>query len=138
MARRAARAILVTLLVLAGGFATTRDAGGESAAGGDTGARPETARSDLRVVAPLRGRSLDEERDPGRGPRPHEPLFLEPATVATAHARLGLSAWITPGAPAEHRENPGGLALGLTIAWPAPPREVAPAGPGPWRGSVAR
>jgi hypothetical protein len=108
------------------------------ATGTDARARSENAESGLQTVAPPRGRFLDEERDPGRGPSPHEPAFLEPAATTTEHARLGLSTWITPGAPFDHREDPGGVALGFTIAWPAPARDVPSSGPSPWRGSAAR
>lgn len=136
---RNVRALLVMGLV-SGGLVTARGSGAESATtpGGDAGARSETARNDLRVVAPQRGRALEDERDPGRGPRPHEPVFLEPAATTTEHARLGLSTWITLGAPSEHRENPGGIAIGFTIAWPAPPGGVPSSGPSPWRGSAGR
>jgi hypothetical protein len=108
---------------------------------GGAGAPAAPTGSDLQSVAPPRGGALEVERDPGRGPRPHEPVFLEPAATTTEHTRLGLSSWIAPGAPAEHRENPGGLAIGFTISWPAPSRDApsAPsAGPSAWRGSAAR
>jgi hypothetical protein len=110
---------------------------------GGAAAQPATlAPSDLRTVAPPRGGPLELERDPGLGPRPHEPVFLDPAAITTEHMKLGVSTWITPGAPQEHRENPGGLAIGLTIAWPAPRRDVSPPGPplgpSPWRGSAER
>jgi hypothetical protein len=139
MRPRGALAALVTVLVAAGLLAA-RGAGAEPAAagGGDAGARPTTARSGIQAVAPPRGGPLEEERDPGRGPRPHEPVFLEPAAITTERARLGLSTWITPGAPSEHRENPGGIAIGFTIAWPAPPGGTPPRSPSPWRGSAAR
>jgi hypothetical protein len=104
---------------------------------GGAGAPAAAASSDLQSVAPPRGRSVEEERDPGRGPRSHEPVFLGPTTT-TEHAKVGLSTWITPGAPAEHRENPGGIAIGLTITWPAPPRALPSAGPSAWRGSAGR
>ena len=100
--------------------------------------RSATDGSSPQTVAPLRGRFLEEERNPGQGPRPHEPAFLEPAATTTKHARLGLSSWITPGAPFEHREDPGGVAIGFTIARPAPARDITVSGPSPWRGSAAR
>ena len=139
MSFRHARVLLVTV-VAAGGLLAARGSGAESAAGagGEGGARAETSRGDLRAVAPQRGRALEEERDPGRGPTAHEPVFLEPAATTTEHARLGLSTWITPSAPSEHRENPGGIAIGFTIAWPAPSRYVPSSGPSPWRGSAGR
>jgi hypothetical protein len=137
---------MLVMVLVVGGLATARGAGADPATtgatgatgGGDTGARSATARNDLRAVAPQRGRAVEEERDPGRGPSPHEPVFLEPAAITTEHTRLGLSTWITPGAPSEHRENPGGIAIGFTIAWPAPPRDVPSSGPSPWRGSAGR
>jgi hypothetical protein len=131
--------MLVTVLV-AGGLLTARGAGAEPAAtvGGYAGAHPAPGRRELQVVAPSRGGSLEEERGPGGGPRPHVPVFLEPAATTTERTRLGLSAWISPGAPSEHRENPGGIAIGFTIAWPAPSEGVPPPGPSPWRGSAAR
>ena len=78
------------------------------------------SRSDLEAVAPPRGLPVEQERDPGRGPTPHEPVFLEPAVATTEHLRVGPSAWIAAGPPFEHRDNPGGLAVGVTISWPAP------------------
>lgn len=94
--------------------------------------------TDLQTTSPLRGGARDEERDRGGGPRPHEPVFLGPTVVTTEPAQFGLSSWIAPGAPLDHREDPGGVALGLTIGWPGPRREVPSAGPNPWRGSAAR
>jgi hypothetical protein len=135
---RDALAILGTLLVLGGLF--VRGAGADPSEATGTGAdtRSASGQSDLQTVAPQRGRSVDEERDPGRGPRPHEPVFLEPAATTTERARLGLSSWITPGAPFDHRENPGGVAIGFSISWPAPARELPSSGPSAWRGSAAR
>ena len=40
--------------------------------------------------------------------------------TTTEQTRFGLSSWIAPGAPFDHRENPGGVAIGFTIAWPPP------------------
>ena len=94
--------------------------------------------SDLETAAPPRGLPVEQERDPGHGPTPHEPLFLEPAATSTERARLGLSAWIAPGAPFDRRENPGGPAVGFTIAWPPPDRHVPSSGPSPWHGSATR
>jgi hypothetical protein len=127
------------LALAAGGLVTTRVARAEPAAPpGAEVSRPPAADSAVTTVAPPRGRSLDQERDPGGGPRPHEPLFLEPLTTTTEHVRAGLSSWITPSAPFDHREDPGGVAVGLTITWPTPRRDVAPSGPNPWHGSAAR
>ena len=106
--------------------------GTNATGGGVTGGGAVTS------VAPQRGRSLDEERDPGGGPRPHEPVFLDLATTTTEHVRAGLSSWIAPSAPFDHREDPGGVAIGLTITWPPPRHDVAPSGPSPWSGSAAR
>jgi hypothetical protein len=130
--------MFVMVLVLGGLIARETSADSPRAAGADAAPPSATGESDLQTVAPQRGRLLEEERDPGRGPRPHEPVFLEPAATTTEHARFGLSTWITPGAPLDHRENPGGVAIGFTIAWPAPPRDVPSSGPSPWRGSAAR
>jgi hypothetical protein len=133
---RAAFTMLLATLV-AGGFA-----GGRPAAAADpVAATPDSAATPggaVTTVAPPRGRSLDAERDPGAGPRPHEPVFFDPMATTTEHVRAGLSSWITPNAPFDHREDPGGVAIGLTITWPAPRRDVAPSGPNPWRGSAAR
>jgi hypothetical protein len=116
-------------------------------AGGVAGARPAVAADPVAAtgrggavttVAPPRGQGLDAERDPGAGPRPHEPVFFDPMTTTTEHVRAGLSSWITPSAPFDHREDPGGVAIGLTITWPAPRRDVAPSGPNAWRGSATR
>jgi hypothetical protein len=109
----------------------------------DAGAAPEgsgarSGSNDLRAVAPPRGLPSELERDPGRGLAPHEPVFLEPAATTTEHTRFGLSAWIAAGAPFDHRENPGGPALGFTIVWPPPAAEASTAGPNSWRGSAAR
>jgi hypothetical protein len=49
---------------------------------GGAGEPAAAATSDLQSVAPPRGAGLEVERDPGRGPRPHEPVFLEPAATA--------------------------------------------------------
>jgi hypothetical protein len=106
--------------------------------GSDSSARPPAASPDLQTIAPPRGGSLEQERTPGVGPRIHEPIFLEPAATTTEHTRFGLSSWIAPGAPFDHRENPGGVAIGFTIAWPPPARDVPSSGPSPWRGSAAR
>jgi hypothetical protein len=93
---------------------------------GAVGAQPTAgagrlpSRSDVEAVAPPRGLPVEQERDPGRGPTPPEPVFLEPAVVTTEHLRVGPSAWIAAGPPFEHRENPGGPAVGVTISWPPP------------------
>jgi hypothetical protein len=65
-------------------------------------------------------------------------MFLGPTVVTTESAQFGLSSWITPGAPLDHREDPGGVAIGLTIGWPGPGRDVPSTGPNPWRGWAAR
>jgi hypothetical protein len=122
------------------GLVTAAVAGGEPATTipNDTVARPAATGSDVKAVAPERGRSTEEERDPGHGPSSHEPVFFEPATTTSDHVRAGLSSWITPSAPFDHRGDPGGVAVGLTITWPAPHDDVVPSGPNPWRGSAAR
>jgi hypothetical protein len=137
MHRRDAFAMFVMVLA-AGWLFTAQGASADPSVEADVGERSATAGSGLETVAPPRGGSLEQERDPGRGPRPHEPVFLEPAATTTEHARLGLSTWITPGAPFDHRENPGGVAIGFTIAWPAPRRDVPSSGPSPWQGSAGR
>jgi hypothetical protein len=135
---RAGFAALLAALI-GGGFATPAAAADPTAPAPEAAApRPLASGSGVTTVAPQRGRSLDEERDAGGGPRPHEPVFLEPMTTTTEHVRAGLSSWITPSAPFDHREDPGGVAVGLTITWPAPRRDIAPSGPNPWRGSAAR
>jgi hypothetical protein len=126
----------MTILFVAGGLSTGRAAFAQAPDSAGTAHAPASA--DLQTIAPPRGGSLEQERDPGVGPRIHEPIFLEPAATTTEHVRFGLSSWIAPGAPFDHRENPGGVAIGLTIAWPAPTREISSSGPSAWRGSAGR
>ena len=138
-ARTGSTALFAALAI--GGFAIARGAAAADPAAAPPAAMaapPLAAGNAVTTVAPPRGQSLDAERDPGGGPRPHEPVFLEPLTTTTEHVRAGLSSWITPSAPFDHREDPGGAAIGLTITWPAPHHDVAPAGPNPWRGSATR
>lgn len=107
-------------------------------AGSDAATGPAAGGRDLKAIAPPRGLPVEQERDPGRGPTRHEPVFLEPAATTTEHVRFGLSAWIAPGAPFDHRESPGGPAAGLTITWPPSGRGVPSSGSSPWRESAAR
>jgi hypothetical protein len=138
MHRRETLATLACVLAVAG-LLIVPGASAQTDAGPDGGAGAPVARgTDLQTTAPLRGGPLDEERVRGAGPRPHEPMFLGPAVVTTESAQLGLSSWVTPGAPLDHREDPGGVAIGLTIGWPGPRRDVPSTGPNPWRGSAAR
>ena len=141
MRPRAVLRALVPLLVAGGILGLgVGDAGAQPATPGgsvrDTRLAPD--RSDLKAVAPPRGLPVEQERDPGRGPALHEPVFLAPAVTTTEHVRFGLSAWIAPGAPFDHGESPGGPAVGFTITWPPPARLVPSAGPSPWQGSAAR
>jgi hypothetical protein len=130
---------MLVMALVAGGLLSARAAGAQTPeASGNDGARPPAVSTDLQAVSPPRGGSLDQERDLGVGPRIHEPIFLEPAATTTENARFGLSSWIAPGAPFDHRENPGGVAIGFTIAWPPPVRDVPSSGSSPWRGSAAR
>jgi hypothetical protein len=140
MRSRDALAIAMFGMMLIPGGLVARGASAQSSEtpGSAAGVRAITGGGDLQTIAPPRGRSLEEERDAGRGPRPHEPAFLEPAATTTEHARLGLSAWITPGPPFDHREDPGGVAIGFTIGWPPPARHLPSSGPTPWRGSAER
>lgn len=141
MRPRAVLKALVPLLVaggilgLGGGDA---EAQASTPAGSVADTRPAPDPSDLKAVAPPRGLPVEQERDPGRGPARHEPVFLAPAVITTEHVRVGLSAWIAPGAPFDHQDYPGGPAVGLTITWPPPARLVPSAGPSPWQGSAAR
>ncbi len=130
---------MLVMILIAGGLLSARVAGAQApeAPSRDGGARPP-ASTDLQAISPPRGGSLEQERDLGVGPRIHEPIFLEPAATTTEHTRFGLSSWIAPGAPFDHRENPGGVAIGFTIAWPPPARDVPSSGSSPWRGSAAR
>jgi hypothetical protein len=121
MRRSPARAALVTVLVAAS-FAGS----GRAEAPPRAPSRPSAARPDLETMAPSRPGRPAVERDPGREPRPHEPVFVGPAATTTRRARVGLSAWIAPGAPFDRRESPGGVALGLTVAWPPPSGHEAP------------
>jgi hypothetical protein len=132
--------MLLAALVTCGLVTTAAAAGGEppTTIPSDTVARPAATGSDVKAVGPERGRSTEEERDPGHGPSSHEPVFFGPATTTTDQVRAGLGSWITPSAPFDHREDPGGVAAGLTITWPAPHHDVVPSGPNPWRGSAAR
>ncbi len=61
----------------------------------------------------------------------HDPVVIEPLTATTDRARIGLSAWVAPGAPFDAREAPGGVAVGLTIAWPAARENAVPRHPRP-------
>jgi hypothetical protein len=101
--------------------ASAAPAGDERRAGAPAAPAP----SDLQTETLAPGRTPGEEKDRRLGPRPR---FIEPAATTTEHTRLGLSAWITQGAPFERRENPGGVALGFTIAWPPPKAERPPSG----------
>jgi hypothetical protein len=100
--------------------------------------RSQPNESALTTVRPQRGRSVDTERDPGRGPQPTDPVFLDRATTETEHFRAGLSGWITPSAPFDHREDPGGAAIGLTITWPPPRHDLTTSGPNAWHGAASR
>jgi hypothetical protein len=128
--------------LLAAGCLTVRVAAGQPAAAapGAATARSPSADSAVTTVSPERGRAVDAERDPGGGPRPTEPVFLEPMTTTTEHFRAGLSSWITPSAPFDNRQDPGGAAIGFTITWPPPRHDntAPPAGPSAWSGSAAR
>jgi hypothetical protein len=138
MRARDAFAILLTALVV-GLLVSARDAGAQSDPAAPGVLRPPAAlESELQRVAPQRGQPLDQERVPGYGPGPHDPVFLEPATITGGDLQMGVSGWMAPGAPFDVRENPGGPAIGFTIGWPAPRRDVAPSGPNPWRGSATR
>ena len=138
MGPRFVRTALVMMLVT-GGFLGARAglASAEPASPAESGT-PRRPPGGLETVAPPRGLPVEQERDPGHGPTPHEPVFLEPAATTTEHVRVRLSGWVAPPAPFERHENPGGPALGLTITWPPPAREAPSSGPSPWRGSVAR
>jgi hypothetical protein len=128
-------AMIVAMVVMAGGRVLLHDAllhdasAAPAAAPGANVPSPAAIQNDLERVAPPSGPPLDQERDLGRGPRPLEPIFLEPAAATTKGVRLGLSSWIAPGAPFDHRENPGGVAIGFTIARPTLP--AASPAPGP-------
>jgi hypothetical protein len=135
--------VMCVMMLLTGGLFAARGVNAQQSesTGEEAGTRSPEGVSGLQAVAPQRGGALEAERDPGQGPRPLEPVFLEPAATTTERARLGLSTWIAPGAPFDHREDPGGVAIGFTIAWPAPARParyVPSSGPSPWRGSAAR
>ena len=121
---------IVAMVVMAGGRVLLHDASAApDTAPGANVPSPAVIQNELERVAPPSGPPLDQERDLGRGPRPHEPIFLEPAATTTKRARLGLSSWIAPGAPFDHRENPGGVAIGFTIARPTPAATSPATGP---------
>jgi hypothetical protein len=111
------RWLLVTAIALGAGMPSVAIAAEDEVEGRSASTLPPI-RSDLQreVLAP--GHASREERDLRLGPRPR---FIEKAATTTEHTRLGASAWITEGAPFERRENPGGVAIGFTIAWPPPP-----------------
>lgn len=132
-----ARVTALLVLLVTGGV-TARTAAGDPASAPSGGGTTPPANSAMTTVAPQRGRAIDAERDPGGGPRPHEPVFLDLATTTTEHVRVGLSGWITPSAPFDHHEDPGGVAVGLTITWPPSRHDVTPSGPSAWSGSAAR
>ena len=132
---------MLMMVLVAGGLLGARAVGAQAPdASGSPGSTPPPAAAspDLQTVSPPRGGSLEQERTPGVGPRIHEPIFLEPMATTTEQTRLGLSSWIAPGAPFDHQENPGGVAIGFTIAWPPPARDVPSSGPSAWRGSAGR
>ena len=118
--------LAVATIVLAAGSRS----GAIAAQGGvedGAGSPAAPVRSDLQTEVFAPGRTPSEERDLHIGPRPR---FIEPAATTTEHTRLGLSAWIAESAPFDRRENPGGVAIGFTIAWP-PPRTESPSAPRP-------
>jgi hypothetical protein len=132
---------VLMMVLVAGGLLGAREVGAQAPdASGSSGSTPPPAAAspDLQTVSPPRGGSLEQERTAGVGPRIHEPIFLEPLAITTEQTRFGLSSWIAPGAPFDHQENPGGVAVGFTIAWPPPARDVPSSGPSAWRGSAAR
>jgi hypothetical protein len=129
---------MLMMVLVAGGFLGARAVGAQAPDASGSPGPPAAASPDLQTVSPPRGGSLEQERTPGVGPRIHEPIFLEPLAITTEHTRFGLSSWIAPGAPFDHQENPGGVAVGFTIAWPPPARDVPSSGPSAWRGSAAR
>src|SRR5262245_15855302 len=129
---------MLMMVLLGGGVLAVGGARAQPWSPEDRAAQRATTGGDLETLVPPRGRQVDDERDPGRGPGLHEPVFLEPAATTTEHARLGLSSWTASGAPFDHRENPGGVAMGFSIAWPAPWKDLPSSGPSAWRGSAAR
>src|SRR5215475_4581014 len=126
---------MLMMVLLAGGVLAVGGARAQPPSPGDRAAPRATTGGDLETLVPPRGRQVE---DPGRGPAPHEPVFLEPAATTTEHARLGLRSWTASGAPFDHRKNPGGAAMGFSIAWPAPWKDLPSSGPSAWRGSAAR
>jgi hypothetical protein len=132
---------MLVMVLVAGGLLGARAVGAQApdASGSPSSARPAAAAyPDLETVSPPRGGALEQERTPGVGPRIHEPIFHEPVATTTEHTRFGLSSWIAPSAPFDHQENPGGIAIGFTIAWRPPARDVPSSGPSAWRGSAER
>jgi hypothetical protein len=111
------RWLLVTAIALGAGMPSAAIAQQDEVEGRSVSSLPPI-RSDLEREALAPGHSSREERDSRLGPRPR---FIEPAATTTEHTRLGASAWITESPPFERRENPGGVAIGFTIAWPPPP-----------------
>jgi hypothetical protein len=118
--------LAVATIVLAAGSLSGASAA-QGVAEDGTGSPAAPVRSDLQTEVLAPGRTPSEERDLHIGPRPR---FVEPAATTTEHTRLGLSAWIAQGAPVERHENPGGVAIGFTVAWP-PPRAESRAAPRP-------
>ena len=126
----------LVILLIAGWVAGSRDVGAQTAGQGGSAGTGRAAGGDLETTPLPRGLPVELERNPGRGPALHEPVFLERATTETERTRFGPSAWIAPGAPFEHRENPGGPAIGFSFTWR--PLDMSVAGPGSWHGSAAR
>ncbi len=83
------------------------------------------------VAPPAPARASGDLDYRGSAWRTHDPVFIEPLTATTGRARIGLSAWVAPGAPFDAREAPGGVAVGLTIAWPAARENAVPRHPRP-------
>jgi hypothetical protein len=141
--------MMVGMLLLGTAIFASREAKAADPASGTPEDRPTTGTpagspapslkigNELQPVPAPRGGLVDLERDPGLGPLAHEPIFIGP-TATTERTRSGISSWITPGAPFEHREDPGGVAVGFTISWPAPKPDVASSGQSAWRGSAGR
>ncbi|MGH7279741.1 MAG: hypothetical protein ACREJG_13795 [Candidatus Rokuibacteriota bacterium] len=88
-----------------------------------------------RVVPPglhyEQSRPSDSDYYPLEGPVvEHDPAFIEPFTTETETGKAGLAGWVAPTTPVGfqgERQNPGYVAIGLSVTWGGPP--VAPRSP---------
>ena len=83
------------------------------------------------IVAPglhyEKSRPSDSDYYPRGQKVEHDPAFIEPFTVEyETGTKVGVSVWTSPATPVgptviAHRENPGWLGFGFSVAWGGPP-----------------